>query len=85
MKTAEMERIELRDWERRYADDPTARKRDIREIIQAAYDKHGRIVEAAEEVGVTPSTLSIWINKELGGQIMGRVIFPDFEPAATAA
>lgn len=84
MKTPDMERIELRDWEQRIALDPTARKRDIREIIQAALDSAGRLEDAAQIVGVDPSTLSLWINKRLGGTITSRVQFPGFDPNAPA-
>lgn len=82
MKTPEMEKIELRDWEERIQLDPKARKRDIREIIQAAFDATGDQVAAAAIVGVDASTLSVWINKRLGGEICRKVIFPGFEPTS---
>lgn len=84
MKTPDMEKIEFRDWEGRIATDPTARKRDIREIIQAAFDKGKRLEDAAAIVGVDPSTLSNWINHRLEGELASRVIFPNFQPEAQA-
>lgn len=80
MKTRDMESIELRDWELRRETDPTARKRDIREIIQAAFEEGKRLKEAARIVGVDHTTLSFWINHHLGGELASRVLFPGFEP-----
>jgi hypothetical protein len=84
MKTSDMERIELLDWERRIAMDPSARRRDIREIIPAAFDQGGRLEEPARIVGVDTGTLSVWINKRLGGQTTSRVLFSDFDPPTAA-
>lgn len=81
MKTPEMERIELRDWTERLQADPTAPRRDIREIIQDAFDAGGTQIEAAKLLGVTNQTLSLWMNRHLGGDVRSRAVFPEFQPA----
>lgn len=74
-KTSQMETIELRETLKRGGP-----YWDIRELIQEAFDKTGNQEAAAALLGVTPSTLSIWINKHLGGSIGSRVSFQGFAP-----
>lgn len=68
-----MERIELRETLKR-----GGAYWDIRELIQEAFDLTGNQSDAAARLGVTPSTLSIWINKHLDGEIGSRVNFDGF-------
>lgn len=83
-KTRDMERIELKDWQRRLASDPQAQLHDIRQVIQEAVDHAGTIDGAAQRMGVAIGTLSTWI-KQLDGDNRSRVIFRGFEAVEVAS